>query len=688
MAVTTNVPSDNFDDWRRDGQDLTKFVNQNTGTVPTRTGDNLTPLPVRDQQFAEKLASLGFVRLEGVTFETGAIVPDNRSLLLWAAADGGTGFYYYFSGEIPSVGKIVPPDSTPASTGGTVQGGWLVIDDLEARLADENSQNLVGGVKASALSDGTTTTLRAMGWTFPADIKPFIEAAAVDGFKKLMLGKGDYTCSELSLTSSFQTMEIIGAGAGFAYTPQTTIRPASALQTDIFISEVGVGGVDNVKFSGINFNGNGTCGYAIRQLSGAGWTYEDLQATGFTEWVLWAEQGLNHYGRMFIRGGTNGGSIAMYSDFFADNLEVTGGAIGIRVMAGGGRLSNILSNSQTECCIELSPLDASTNHINTALSNIYAGEVFNAAEKPIIRIKGLTGRRVTDVQITNVHTVSASAAGVKHNWHIECEKADRVTINGLAALGIGQSETADLYDAGGIKVTDTTGFIIASGTIHNLSRSPVVVINSEVKIASGVNITDWGGAFSSGAQDYAVYCNDDTSKIAISSGVDFINNRIASTFIGFGATGSNWAIGQIGLKLAGTPTENCFAFTINPAPWSAFAYPFGSGGIGQVEMFGRRLTYTGTFDSTGAGDYTFKTLLNSAVDQCYNVSIQQNGSGANATSGMVFANGSLTGAVTSGNTNATASLQNSFKTSGLNIQATIGSGYGPTTWRYQMTRML
>lgn len=136
MAITTNVPSDNFDDWRRDGQDLTRFVNQNSGVVNTRTGDSLTPLPVRDQQFAAKIASLGFTRIEGATFETGATVPDTTSLLLWAAADGGTGFYYYFSGEIPAGGKIVPPDSTPASAGGTGDGGWLVIDDLEARLAD------------------------------------------------------------------------------------------------------------------------------------------------------------------------------------------------------------------------------------------------------------------------------------------------------------------------------------------------------------------------------------------------------------------------------------------------------------------------------------------------------------------------------------------------------------------------
>lgn len=556
-----------------------------------------------------------------------------------------------------------------------------------AALAASDSGILVGGVKASALSDGTTTTLRAMGWKFPEDIGPYIQQAAEDGFKTMLIGKGSYTCSLRELTSVYAGMEIKGVGSGFAYTPQTLIRPHTMGQVEIFASRTGVSGVDNVKFTGIKLDGLSACGYGVRQLSGAGWDYVDIQTSGFTSYGLYAQQGLNYYNRIYCNAPAGGVGAAMFSDFYANNVEFTGGAIGLKILAGGGRISSILSNSQTDCCIELSPLDASTNHINTSIVGLYAGEVFNAAEKPIIRIKGLVGRRVTDVQLSNIHTVSASAAGVKHNWHIECEKADRVIINGWAALGIGQSETADLYDAGGLKATDSS-VVISSATLHNLSRSPIVVIDSDVNVGSAVAVTDWGGSFASGPQTYAIYCNDSSSKVNISSGSQYINDRVAATGIGFGSDGSVWAIGQVSLKLAGTPTETCFAFSSNPAPWSAVAYPFGPGTVGQIEMFGRRLTYTGTFASNGAGDYTFKTLLNSAVDQCYNVSIQQNGSGANATSGMVFANGTLTGAITSGNTNTAPALQNSFKTSGLDVQATIGSGYGPTTWRYQMTRML
>lgn len=152
MPLTDPVPSLALDVLQRNCQDVDKFANQDSGTFQNRTGDVLTPLPVFNQQIIDKIAAIGFVRLEGVTFETGAIVPDNHSLLLWATADGGTGFYYYFSGEIPSGGKIVPPDSTPASTGGTGDGGWLVIDDLEARLAPADSSTPVGGVPVSRLA--------------------------------------------------------------------------------------------------------------------------------------------------------------------------------------------------------------------------------------------------------------------------------------------------------------------------------------------------------------------------------------------------------------------------------------------------------------------------------------------------------------------------------------------------------
>lgn len=128
-------------------------------TVPNRLGrQNLTFKGFENRANA-KIDALGFVRIEGATFETGATVPDNRSLLLWATADGGTGFYYYFSGEISSGGKIVPENSTPASTGGTGDGGWLVINDLEQRLAESNSTALIAGITAAQVAAAANISL-------------------------------------------------------------------------------------------------------------------------------------------------------------------------------------------------------------------------------------------------------------------------------------------------------------------------------------------------------------------------------------------------------------------------------------------------------------------------------------------------------------------------------------------------
>ena len=89
--------------------------------------------------------SLGFVRLNPLTFETGATITSEKQLLEWAVADGGNGFHYYWSGALP---KTVAAASTPATSGGTGAGAWLIQDDLEQRLAATDSDVLIGGLEA------------------------------------------------------------------------------------------------------------------------------------------------------------------------------------------------------------------------------------------------------------------------------------------------------------------------------------------------------------------------------------------------------------------------------------------------------------------------------------------------------------------------------------------------------------
>ena len=623
-------------------------------------------------------AEAGYNLVDG-SFEQGATLTSATDVLLYEA----TGECYSWSGTFP---KVVPANSSPVSTGGiSPTGDWVDVSDASAYsrvfedLGNDNSQKLVGGVVAASLSDGSCTTLRALGWTFGEDIAPYLAQAANQGFKKVKLGKGVFICSELSINSSdFAGFVVSGVGSGFAYSPQTKIVPVTPTQDKLFHSPAGVSGADAVRFEKLMLDGNGTCGYGVDQLSGAGWEYEDLQLRGFTEWALWAIQGLNYYNRIYQFGVAGGKGIALYSDYFANNIETSGGELGIRIMAGGGRLNNILSNSQTDCCIEISPLDASTTHINTAMSNIYIGEIYNQLVKPHLRIKGTLSQRVRDVQISNINTVSAvtSAGAVKHNLHIEVEEAE-VIINGWAARGIDAYETADLYDEGALKATNSK-VILASGSIHGISRKPVEVVNSNVQIGSGVRFTDWGGAYASGDNIAAVLCNDTTSIVTIADGVNFKNNRVSSWKAVKGISGTPFKIGRIV-----TNTPNPVEVVANP-PAFEFTMPLDN----TLYERGRRVSVHGTASTpSGGGSVFLYSFPSIPEDQSYEVTAQQVGNGDNAAVGRVFIGNEKSGVVTTGCTQ-TDTLAVSFSMSGAALVLTCGSGYTLTTWAFSIRRSM
>lgn len=78
------------------------------------------------------MSNLGYTRIG--TFATGATLLNGRQTLLWDIADGGDGQEYGWSGSFLPSGKVVPPGSTPASTGGIAVGAWMSRFDPELRV--------------------------------------------------------------------------------------------------------------------------------------------------------------------------------------------------------------------------------------------------------------------------------------------------------------------------------------------------------------------------------------------------------------------------------------------------------------------------------------------------------------------------------------------------------------------------
>ena len=77
------------------------------------------------------LRDLGF-RAAAFTFTTGGTlaVGDTDVAVLWPVSSGGDGDYYHWKGVYP---KTIPANSTPASTGGVSQSGWMPVGDITLR---------------------------------------------------------------------------------------------------------------------------------------------------------------------------------------------------------------------------------------------------------------------------------------------------------------------------------------------------------------------------------------------------------------------------------------------------------------------------------------------------------------------------------------------------------------------------
>lgn len=173
MAITTNVPSNNFEDLQRDVQDATRFTNA-TAPFTNRVGQSITPIPVRDSQLAAKVAeaasaveALGWFPAAGSFTDGGTITARNQ--VLFNDADGS---FYSWSGELP---KVVPAASTPASAGGISANAWINRGDatLRSGLAAPDSNVLVGGRFA-----------REIGYA--GDIRRFLNRATNDHQRALV----------------------------------------------------------------------------------------------------------------------------------------------------------------------------------------------------------------------------------------------------------------------------------------------------------------------------------------------------------------------------------------------------------------------------------------------------------------------------------------------------------------------
>lgn len=153
MATTpTNlpVPSESTIDLKFNAGKIDEFITSMGWTYTDRFGQKHYTIEGINYLAQQAMAAFGYVILTGKTFTTGATINNPNEVLL----NTDDGEYYKWAGSLASGPKVVPANSTPASTGGVGPGAWIGVGDasLRAALASSSGAGMVGYKNKGAYS--------------------------------------------------------------------------------------------------------------------------------------------------------------------------------------------------------------------------------------------------------------------------------------------------------------------------------------------------------------------------------------------------------------------------------------------------------------------------------------------------------------------------------------------------------
>jgi hypothetical protein len=597
--------------------------------------------------------------------------------------------------ELPAADSPVSPsDVAPFLQNGVTkkaaidQLGFLPAGtNAVTRTIQDKLRDVVSVKDFGAVGDGVTDDTAAV-------------QAALNTNKSVYFPQGVYLVDALTIPTAARGSTYYGDGYYHYNNNQKTVIKARTLsQASIFTL---ASGADNITFSLMRIDGDSKAARCVDASFGAFLSFVQCGIYNGVSYGVYSKQGLMRIDRCYMAGSNI--QCHMWSDSSATDSEFSGGAVALLMAAGGNRIVNIWANSCTNACVALRPFDNSTNHINTSIVNLYAGEVLNV-NRPVIDIVGTSANRVQQVHISNsfiVTAVTASEFGIptKIDGGIYLEYCQDIALNNIQFRGPGLNATLTSYTPWSVFAGNTVdNLTISACTFRDINRNPIY-LNSGV---GSVNIT--GCSF----QDWDLDENaagSEAAAIRISTGqVSATGN---SFFIGGGQTQpfplavANANMVVFDNNYLNLPTTTLLA---GAGVVSGFNRAGTSGAYlgNNVEIYGsliddstvnnagRNFLLTGEIASAGSGSaetLNLTTLANTAVQQTYIATASQQGVSTNTVVFYLNAYGASAVAVrVAGDTASPGATALNFQFTGLQLQLVVGSGFGATTWRWYVTRL-
>lgn len=256
--TNTPVPSEAPQDLKFNAGKIDEFVTSESSEYIDRFGGKHRTIAGINYAANQAISNYGYITKD--SFEDGGTISLANECLRWKS----NGEYYRWDGTLP---KVVPPASTPDSTGGIGEGKWIGVGDasLRSNLAADDGYQLIGGLAENYSLPSSVIVVD--NEPYNGDLKA-AWTAAPEG-STLLLGKKDYNITGLWASGRNTKKNIMIVGLGM---------PEYASDWSRFVSGSGTviqGAVKNQAKGFKLFNLGVDCGNYVSTTLYSTETYED-----------------------------------------------------------------------------------------------------------------------------------------------------------------------------------------------------------------------------------------------------------------------------------------------------------------------------------------------------------------------------------------------------------------------------